>query len=66
MVQNPVEAGLVHLLGREKKRRGLIGVWGASFFLLKPVPFSEESRTSGAKALINPAIYGTAEAVPFV
>jgi hypothetical protein len=25
-----------------------------------------EIRTPGAKALINPAIYGTAEAVPFV
>jgi|HubBroStandDraft_6_1064221.scaffolds.fasta_scaffold191185_4 hypothetical protein len=33
---------------------------------LKPVPFSEQRRTSGAKALIIPAIYGTAEAVPFV
>jgi hypothetical protein len=33
---------------------------------LKPVPFREQRRTSGAKALIIPAIYGTAEAVPFV
>jgi hypothetical protein len=35
---------------------------------LKPVPFREERHTSGAKALINPAIYGTAQAqaVPFV
>jgi hypothetical protein len=33
---------------------------------LKPVPFREERRTSGAKALITPANYGTAEAVPFV
>jgi hypothetical protein len=31
---------------------------------LKPIPFREERRTSGAKALINPAIYGTAKAVP--
>jgi hypothetical protein len=34
---------------------------------LKPVHLREERHTSGAKALINPAIYGTAaEAVPFV
>jgi hypothetical protein len=33
---------------------------------LKPVPLREQRRTSGAKAHIIPAIYGTAEAVRFV
>jgi hypothetical protein len=41
-------------------------VLGSLMYGLKPVPSKEKKTYPGAKALISPAFYGTAEAVPFV